>query len=195
MACRIISTKNDDLTLSSLNCPMKIIRFSARKCCRGMTLVETLVALGISSIALAALAAFAFYSARSFAAIGNYVELDNTSRKAVDLMTKEIRQTAALSDYRTNALTFTDYDGKPLLHLRSQRGNTDAGEGRRLHSPVDGMRQFRVSHVPAHPASRHEQFLCGNRRGPMQINRHAVEMLPVTFGQEREQRIRADRPG
>jgi prepilin-type N-terminal cleavage/methylation domain-containing protein len=96
---------------------MKIIRISARKGCRGMTLVEVIVAVGISSIALAALAAFAFYSARSFAAIGNYVDLDNTSRKAVDLMTKEIRQTAALSDYRTDALTFTDYDGKPLQYI------------------------------------------------------------------------------
>jgi hypothetical protein len=96
---------------------MKIIRFSARKRYRGMTLVETIVAVGISSIVLAALAAFAFYSARSFAAIGNYVDLDNTSRKAVDLMTKEIRQTTALSDYHTNALTFTDYDGKPLQYI------------------------------------------------------------------------------
>ncbi len=95
---------------------MKIIRISAPKGCRGMTLVEAIVAVGISSIALAALAAFAFYSARSFAAIGNYVDLDNTSRKAVDLMTKEIRQTAALSDYQTNALTFTDYDGKLLQY-------------------------------------------------------------------------------
>jgi len=96
---------------------MKIIRISARKGCRGITLVEAIVAVGISSIALAALAAFTFYSARSFAAIGNYVDLDNTSRKAVDLMTKEIRQTAALSNYQTNALTFTDYDGKPLQYI------------------------------------------------------------------------------
>src|SRR5438874_9504346 len=119
MACKITSTnpKNDEPPLSLLNCPMKIIRSSARKGCRGMTLVEAIVAVGISSIALAALAAFTFYSARSFAAIGNYVDLDNTSRKAVDLMTKEIRQTAGLSDYQTNALTFTDYDGKPLRYI------------------------------------------------------------------------------
>src|SRR2546425_1489795 len=117
MACKIISTKNDEPPLFPLNCPMIILRFSARKWCRGMTLVEIMVAVGISSIALSTVAAFAFYSARSFAAIGNYVELDNTSRKAVDLMTKEIRQTAGLSDYQTNALTFADYDGKPLQYI------------------------------------------------------------------------------
>src|SRR5688572_11247937 len=96
---------------------MIILRFNARKWCRGMTLVEILVAAAISSIALSAVAAFTFYSARSFAAIGNYVDLDNTSRKAVDFMTKEIRQTAGLSSYQTNALTFADYDGKPLQYL------------------------------------------------------------------------------
>jgi prepilin-type N-terminal cleavage/methylation domain-containing protein len=96
---------------------MKIILFGAQKWRRGFTLIETLVAVAISSVALAALASFAFYSARSFAAMGNYVDLDNTSRKAVDVMTKEIRQTAALSSYQTNALTFTDYDGKPLQYI------------------------------------------------------------------------------
>ena len=80
-----------------------------------MTLLEILVALGISSIALVTLAAFAFYSARSFAAIGNYVDLDNTSRKAVDLMSKEIRQTGALVYYQPNVLTFTNYDDHTSL--------------------------------------------------------------------------------
>ncbi len=82
-----------------------------------MSLVETVVAVGISSIAIAAVAGFSFYSARSLVAIGNYVDLDNTSRKAVDLMTKEIRQTKGLSAYQTNALTFIDYDDKPLQYL------------------------------------------------------------------------------
>jgi len=79
-----------------------------------MTLTEVMVAVAISSIVLAVVAAFAFYSARSFAAIGNYVDLDGASRQAVDVMTKEIRQTKALFDYKTNSLTFTDYDDKPL---------------------------------------------------------------------------------
>jgi hypothetical protein len=87
-----------------------------------MTLVEISVAVAIGSIALAALAGFAFYSARSFAAIGNYVDLDNTSRKAVDVMTKEIRQTSGLSAYQTNALTFADYDGKPLQYIYDPAG-------------------------------------------------------------------------
>ena len=43
--------------------------------------------------------------------------LDDTSRNALDVMTKEIRQTKGLSGYQTNALTFIDYDDKPLQYL------------------------------------------------------------------------------
>jgi len=96
---------------------MKLVLPKASKCSRGLTLVEILVALAVSSIAFAALAAFSFYSGRSFAAIGNYVDLDNTSRKAVDLMTKEIRQTKGLSGFQTNALTFNDFDDKQLQYI------------------------------------------------------------------------------
>src|SRR4030095_1892529 len=95
---------------------MKLISPKTRKCKRGLTLVEVLVALAVSSVAFAALAAFSFYSGRSFAAIGNYVDLDNTSRKAVDLMTKEIRQTKGLSGFQTNALAFNDFDDRQLQY-------------------------------------------------------------------------------
>ncbi len=96
---------------------MKTTKSRARKRRGGMTLTEVMVAVAISSIVLAVVAAFAFYSARSFAAIGNYVDLDGTSRQAVDVMTKEIRQTKALFGYQTNSLTFTDYDDKQLQYI------------------------------------------------------------------------------
>ena len=85
---------------------MKIIKFNARNWRAGMTLPEVMVALGISSLALLVVATLTFFSARSFVAIGNYVDLDNTSRKAVDVMTKEIRQAKALSGYGVGTLTF-----------------------------------------------------------------------------------------
>jgi len=96
---------------------MKIIKFNARNWRAGMTLPEVMVALGISSLALLVVATLTFFSARSFVAIGNYVDLDNTSRKAVDVMTKEIRQAKALSGYGVGTLTFTDYDDKPLQYI------------------------------------------------------------------------------
>src|SRR5882672_7892972 len=96
---------------------MKIIKSSPGKGCNGMTLPEVMMAVGISSIVVAVVAAFSFFSSRSFAAIGNYVDLDDTSRRAVDVMTKEIRQTKGLSGYETNALTFIDYDDKQLQYI------------------------------------------------------------------------------
>jgi len=95
---------------------MKIIKSNPAKGCNGMTLPEVMVAVGISSIVVAVVAAFSFFSARSFAAISNYVDLDDTSRKAVDVMTKEIRQTKGLSSYQMSALTFIDHDDKPLQY-------------------------------------------------------------------------------
>jgi type II secretory pathway pseudopilin PulG len=71
-----------------------------------MTLVELLVAMGVGSILFLAVGTLAFYSARSFAALSNYVELDNFSRNALDQMTREIRQADGLVNGNDHFLTF-----------------------------------------------------------------------------------------
>src|SRR6266700_2984879 len=58
----------------------------------GTTLVELLVAIGISGVIFAAVGLMIFFSGRSYAALANYVDLDNKSRQALDVMTREIRQ-------------------------------------------------------------------------------------------------------
>src|SRR6266850_6743116 len=69
---------------------------STKQRASGMTLVELLVAMGVGSILFLAVGTLAFYSARSFAALSNYVELDNFSRNALDQMSREIRQADSL---------------------------------------------------------------------------------------------------
>jgi len=78
----------------------------------GMTLVEMMIATGVGSIVLAALMALTFFSARSFAAVANYVDLDARSRNALDKMSQEIRQTDGLAanGYSTTQLIFTGTD-------------------------------------------------------------------------------------
>ena len=49
----------------------------------GMTLPEVLVASAIGSIALAALASVAMYSARNFATVFNYVDMDSAMQTFV----------------------------------------------------------------------------------------------------------------
>src|SRR5262245_344027 len=90
----------------------------------GMTLVEVLIAIGLSSLVLAALASFSFYSSRSFVAMGNYVDLDHYSRTAIDHMSQEIRQTRGLTSFSTNSLTFLDADGTDLTYTYNAGAKT-----------------------------------------------------------------------
>jgi prepilin-type N-terminal cleavage/methylation domain-containing protein len=73
--------------------------------CRAFTLVELLVAVGLSGILLMVVAALAVYGARSFAALGNYSDLDARSRQALDLISREFRQATAVVAAQTNLPT------------------------------------------------------------------------------------------
>jgi hypothetical protein len=75
-----------------------------------MTLVELQIASAISVILFAAVMALAFYTARSFAAFTNYVELDANSRNALDVMSTEIRQADLLTAATATSLTFRTTD-------------------------------------------------------------------------------------
>jgi len=75
-----------------------------------MTLVELQVASAIAVILFAAVMALAFYTARSFAAFTNYIDLDMNSRNALDLMSTEIRQADLLTAATPASLTFQTTD-------------------------------------------------------------------------------------
>jgi prepilin-type N-terminal cleavage/methylation domain-containing protein len=107
---------------------------STKKRRSGFTLVEMLVGVGIAGIGVMALSALSSYTARSFAAMLNYADLDNASRNALDLMSQQIRQTNHLTDGDATHLVFEDYDGKTLTYqysavartlTRSQTGEPD----------------------------------------------------------------------
>jgi prepilin-type N-terminal cleavage/methylation domain-containing protein len=74
---------------------------------RGMTLPELMVATAVGSLILMVMATLFISSARGFAAIGSYVNMDAASRNALDHMTLEIRQTGALTVFSSTRLTFT----------------------------------------------------------------------------------------
>lgn len=88
------------------------------------TLVEYIISIGVGSIALLAIVAFSIYTGRSFAGMMNYVELESQSRSTLDGMIKDIRQTAILTGFTSNSLTFRDYDDKPLLYEYSPENRT-----------------------------------------------------------------------
>jgi len=72
----------------------------------GFTLVELMVAAALGSLVLIAVLSLGFYTARSFAALTNYVDLDNHSRNALDVITSEIRQADRLVAGNETSLVF-----------------------------------------------------------------------------------------
>lgn len=85
------------------------------------TLVEVMVTMAVGSIVMAALAAMILYTARSFATLSNYVDLDNRSRTALDIITRDVRQVDSVAAFSSNSITFVDYD------LTNLTFNYDAG--------------------------------------------------------------------
>ena len=72
----------------------------------GFTLPETLVGVAVGVLALTSLMLIFLTSNRSFVAMGNYVNLDQTSRLAVEQMTRDIRNAQNLTSFSTNQLVF-----------------------------------------------------------------------------------------
>ncbi len=83
-----------------------------------MTLVEMLIAVGIGSVVMAAVASLSFYTARSMAAMSNYADLDRQSRNALDQMTLKIRSASRLTSFNTTNVTFL-YNGQTLTYSYS----------------------------------------------------------------------------
>lgn len=64
--------------------------------------MEVLVALGLGSLVLAAVASLTLFGTRSSMAIVNYTDLDAKSRYALDLVGREVRRATAVIAIQTN---------------------------------------------------------------------------------------------
>jgi hypothetical protein len=87
----------------------------------GFTLIEASVAFGLATLVLAVVASIMVYSARTFSAMGNYVDLDLHSRQALDIISREVRQATAVADCQTNAsvcyITLTNADDLSFVKI------------------------------------------------------------------------------
>ncbi len=98
-------------------------------------LFELLVSIGVGTIVVLALVVLTIYSARSFAVLANYVDLNAAGSRAMDTLTRDIRQCVALTSYSTNQLVFNDgtnaagliftYDPVGRTLVRRQAGYTN----------------------------------------------------------------------
>jgi hypothetical protein len=85
-----------------------------RRQASAFTLVETMIATVIGSLVFTALILMGVYTTRSFAALGNYMELDKKSRNALDRMTQVIRESDGVMSWSNHELVLS-YHTQPLI--------------------------------------------------------------------------------
>jgi prepilin-type N-terminal cleavage/methylation domain-containing protein len=69
---------------------------------KGFTLVELMVAITAAALLMALVMGLYIFGLRSFGAIGNYTSMDSSSRRALDLMLREVRQSSLVLGSQTN---------------------------------------------------------------------------------------------
>lgn len=86
-----------------------------------MSTVETLIAISISVVLLAQVCSLWYYSSRSFAAQAAYTQLDQDSQRALDRISRDIRQSRELTSFSPNSIVVKGSDGQSLEFRRVGR--------------------------------------------------------------------------
>jgi type II secretory pathway component PulJ len=89
-----------------------------------MTLVEMMVTAGVGSLLLITIMALFSFSNRSMASLLNYAELERQSQRALDIMSRDIRQVGRLVDSSSTSLTFIQEDGSLLRYAYNSTAKT-----------------------------------------------------------------------
>jgi hypothetical protein len=82
-----------------------------RRARTAFALVEVIIAAGITTLLVLVICSFAVFSSHSFAALFNYVDLDDVNRVAMDRITRDVRQANRVTAATTTSLTLEDADG------------------------------------------------------------------------------------
>ena len=88
-----------------------------RRNCTAMTLVEMLIAVTISVTVFAMIGAITIFTARSFVALSNYANLDNSSRRALDTLSRDVRASrTVLSPFTSQSLKLMANDSNTVTY-------------------------------------------------------------------------------
>jgi Tfp pilus assembly protein PilW len=85
---------------------------SIKRSVAGETLSSTIIGLCIAVLLLGATGVVYISMSRSFASLADLLDLDSSSRMALDIMSKDIRQADRLTSYSATALTFQSGSGE-----------------------------------------------------------------------------------
>lgn len=94
-----------------------------RRSLGGSTILELMVTTLVGSLALTAVGSLSVYTARSFAAMSNYMELDKNSRNALDRLTQVVREADGVTEFDNHNVKMS-YHGMSLSFKYSQGAKT-----------------------------------------------------------------------
>jgi|SRR5882757_10714501 len=80
------------------------------------TLIELMIATGLGTLMLAVMFAAVVYGARAFAAMDNYVVMNQKSEQALDYLSREIREADHLTAFASNSISFVDNTGATVQY-------------------------------------------------------------------------------
>jgi len=83
-----------------------------------------MVTLGVSAMLFLAITAVAIFSGQCFAALANYVELDDHNRLAIDKLTRDLRQCNRITGATSTSLAMEDGDGSTIQYVYSTANRT-----------------------------------------------------------------------
>jgi len=105
------------------------------------TVIELMVSSALALLVVGSVGSLCWHSSRSFAAIANYVDLDQASQLALDKMSQEARQARRLLDFTPTSLSLLDVDKNLLQFIYDPDARTlvrvSGGETNRLLSGCD----------------------------------------------------------
>jgi type II secretory pathway pseudopilin PulG len=87
------------------------------------TLVEMMIAAGLSGLLLVVCLSMALYTSRSIAGAVDSVDMNARSRHAIDRMSKKLRQATMVTSFSTNAVV-VQYKGRPLSYTYDEKLQT-----------------------------------------------------------------------
>ena len=85
-----------------------------RSSVRGFALTEVMVSSAVASILFVFLVAFSIYGGRIFQSMGNFVQVEGSSRRALDVVSQQLRQCKGVTTFATNSVTVVDSDAAAL---------------------------------------------------------------------------------
>jgi hypothetical protein len=110
----------------------------------GSSLVEAMIAIGVTALLMLVLGNVSMLSGRMFVSFANYVDLDNSNRLAMDTLTRDLRECQRVVSCSASQLQIEDPDGFIVTYLFDSAAGTfrrfQAGIPKELLTGCDSLR-------------------------------------------------------